>query len=74
MGSFTKIKRSTGQTSFRAHELFFNKIAQGLPSEFPFKVVFSLKPLIEEWQSHHDSDSEFLRTTAKLVEKGVKKI
>ena len=74
MGSFTKIKRSTRQATFKDHELFLNEIDQGLPSEFPLKVVCSRKPLTEERQSHLDSDSEFLRTTAKLVEKGVKKI
>lgn len=73
MGSVTKIKRSSGRTTFKAHELLFNKIARGLPKEFPFRSVFSLKPIIDHWQTQRDHESELIRTLALKVEQGVKK-
>jgi hypothetical protein len=44
------IKQHIDMSGIQTHQLLFNPTAEGLPSEFPFRIVCTLQPLIEKWR------------------------
>ncbi len=54
--------------TIRTHRLLFNPTAAGLPSEFPFRKVCSLLPLIEHWRRMAGEDPDTYGAMAEAIE------
>jgi GAF domain-containing protein len=55
-------------SGIQTHKLLFNPTVEGLPSEFPFGIVCSILPLIEEWRRRASENPERYGTIAEEIE------
>jgi len=68
----THKKQRSDTSEIQTHQLLFNPVAEGLPSEFPFGVVCSMMPLIEDWRQKAKENPEKFRKFEEEIEKHLK--
>jgi hypothetical protein len=61
-------KQQIDTSEIQTHKLLFNPTAEGLPSEFPFRIVCSLLPLIEDWRQRARENPDRYGTMASEIE------
>lgn len=54
--------------TIRTHRLLFNPTTESVPSEFPFRTLFSLLPLIEHWRRMAGEDPDTYGAGAEAIE------
>jgi hypothetical protein len=68
-----KTNQHTKTPAIHTHQLLFNPTARGLPSEFPFRSVCSLQPLIKSWRINAKENPDTYGKSAAEIERQLKK-
>jgi hypothetical protein len=66
-------KKQINTSEIHTHQMLFNPAAKGLPSEFPFQIVCSLQPLIENWRQKAKKYPDMYGNLSEEIEKKLAK-